>query len=100
MIEIDMKLYREDLSKMTYITMFIKETLRLYPPGVTIGKLLDKPLTLKSDLSSPKEVIVPEGSSVYVHIAAMHRHPLLWDNPEVINVNCLLFYMCVCLVGV
>ena len=33
---------REDVSKLSYITMSIKESLRMYPVGVFVHKLLSK----------------------------------------------------------
>ena len=75
---------------MTYVAMFIKESLRLYPPAVAAGKFLEKPLSVKSDLHSPKEVALPTGSSVYIQISALHRHQDVWENPEV-NIKCWSF---------
>ena len=49
---------------MKYLTMFIKESLRLHPPVVAVGKRLDHPLTIKSNLNSPNENVIPSGSSV------------------------------------
>ena len=68
---------------MKYLTMFIKESLRLYPPVVGMGKRLDHPLTIKSSLNSPNENVIPSGSSVYVNAMAVHRSSYIWDSPEV-----------------
>ena len=68
---------------MKYLTMFIKESLRLYPPVVDKGTRLDHPLTIKSNLNSPNESVIPSGSSVYTNAMAVHRSSYIWDNPEV-----------------
>ncbi|XP_074122119.1 cytochrome P450 4B1-like isoform X1 [Sminthopsis crassicaudata] len=69
----------EDLGKMTYLTMCIKESFRLYPPVPQIYRQLNKPVTFMDGKS------LPEGSLVSLHIYALHRNPAVWDKPEVFD---------------
>lgn len=69
----------DDLGKMTYSTMCIKESLRLYPPVPMIARELDAPVTFADGRSLPK------GFQVMLYIYALHRNPEVWDSPEVFN---------------
>ncbi|XP_072037371.1 ultra-long-chain fatty acid omega-hydroxylase-like [Amphiura filiformis] len=68
-----------DLSKFEYLTQFIKESMRLYPPVPGIGRLLKSPLQL------PDGRVIPKGASVYINIYGLHRNPNVWDTPEVFD---------------
>ncbi|XP_074858339.1 cytochrome P450 4B1-like [Carettochelys insculpta] len=69
----------DDLGKMTYSTMCIKESLRLYPPVPAVGRQLSKPITFHDGRT------LPEGSLVVIHIYSLHRNPSVWDDPEVFD---------------
>uniref|UniRef100_A0A663M740 CP4B1 protein n=1 Tax=Athene cunicularia TaxID=194338 RepID=A0A663M740_ATHCN len=45
--------FREDLGKMTYTTMCIKESLRLFPPVPSVSRCLSKPVTFSDGRSLP-----------------------------------------------
>lgn len=45
--------FREDLGKMTYTTMCIKESLRLFPPVAGVSRELSKPVTFPDGRSLP-----------------------------------------------
>ncbi|XP_054835331.1 cytochrome P450 4B1-like [Eublepharis macularius] len=68
-----------DLGKMTYTTMCIKESLRLYPPVPMIARELEAPVTFADGRTLPK------GFLAMLHFYALHRNPEVWDNPEVFN---------------
>ncbi|XP_029308136.1 LOW QUALITY PROTEIN: cytochrome P450 4B1-like [Cottoperca gobio] len=69
----------EDLSKIPYTTMFIKESLRLHPPVPGITRSPTKPMTFCDGRTLPKGMRV--GTSVY----ALHRNATVWENPEVFD---------------
>jgi len=63
--------------------MFLKESLRLYPPAPLVSRNLENELTLNSKLHSKKDLVVPKGTHVVLNIFTMHRHELLWKDPQV-----------------
>ncbi|KAM8930917.1 cytochrome P450 4B1-like isoform 1-T1 [Pelodytes ibericus] len=69
----------EDLGKLPYTTMCIKESLRLYPPVPEIARELAKPIMFFDGRSLPKD------SVVVLNMYAMGRCPSVWDDPEVFD---------------
>ncbi|XP_053516698.1 cytochrome P450 4B1-like isoform X1 [Artibeus jamaicensis] len=69
----------DDLAKMTYLTLCIKESLRLYPPLPQVSRQLSKPVTFVDGRS------LPAGSLVSLHIYALHRNSAVWPDPEVFD---------------
>ncbi|NWW59518.1 CP4B1 protein, partial [Ifrita kowaldi] len=67
----------EDLGKMTYTTMCIKESLRLFPPVPAVSRQLSKPITFSDGRS------LPAGCHVGLNIFAIHRNRDVWEDPEV-----------------
>jgi len=65
----------EDVERLAYTTMVLKEAMRLYPPAWGFGR--------KS--SAADEIgghLVPRGAEVIVSPWVTHRHPGFWDDPE------------------
>ncbi|XP_037357253.1 cytochrome P450 4B1 isoform X1 [Talpa occidentalis] len=69
----------DDLGKMSYLTMCIKETFRLYPPVPQVYRQLSKPVNFVDGRS------LPTGSLVSLHIYALHRNSAVWPDPEVFD---------------
>ncbi|XP_078527721.1 cytochrome P450 4B1-like [Lissotriton helveticus] len=69
----------EDLSRMTYITMCVKESLRLYPPVPGVSRTLAKPVTFFDGRT------LPEGIIAFLNIYCIHRNPSVWKDPEVFD---------------
>ncbi|NXN29138.1 CP4B1 protein, partial [Nycticryphes semicollaris] len=67
----------EDLGKMTYTTMCIKESLRVFPPVPSVSRQLSKPVTFSDGRS------LPAGCPVALNIFAIHRNRDVWENPEI-----------------
>uniref|UniRef100_A0A8C7PS78 aromatase n=1 Tax=Oncorhynchus mykiss TaxID=8022 RepID=A0A8C7PS78_ONCMY len=66
----------EDLSKIPYTTMCIKESLRLYPPVPGISRKITKPITFFDGRT------VPEGCLVGTSIFGIHRNATVWEDPN------------------
>ncbi|KAM3614417.1 uncharacterized protein V6R79_013848 [Siganus canaliculatus] len=69
----------EDLSKIPYTTMCIKESLRLYPPVPGIARKITKPITFFDGRTLPAGFQI--GTSVY----GIHRNATVWENPDVFD---------------
>ncbi|XP_002919525.1 cytochrome P450 4B1 isoform X1 [Ailuropoda melanoleuca] len=69
----------DDLGKMTYLTMCIKESFRLYPPVPQVYRQLSKPVSFVDGRS------LPAGSLISLHIYALHRNSAVWPDPEVFD---------------
>jgi len=67
--------------------MFIKESLRLYPPVLGIGRKLKKDLSLKSVLGNKMETTLPAGARALLNLFTLHRSEHLWDDPEVMKLG-------------
>ncbi|NXU18164.1 CP4B1 protein, partial [Pardalotus punctatus] len=67
----------EDLGKMTYTTMCIKESMRLFPPVPSVSRQLSKPITFPDGRS------LPAGCQIGLNIFAIHRNRDVWEDPEV-----------------
>ncbi|KAM8930554.1 cytochrome P450 4A7-like [Pelodytes ibericus] len=69
----------EDLGKIPYTTMCIKESLRLYPPVPGVARTLRKDVTFFDGRS------VPAGTLIGLNIYSIQRNPDVWENPEVFD---------------
>ncbi|XP_030044969.1 cytochrome P450 4B1-like [Microcaecilia unicolor] len=69
----------DDLGKMNYTTMCIKESMRMYPPAPLVLRQLTKPITFFDGRS------LPAGSLVMLNIYAIHRSLSVWEDPEVFD---------------
>ncbi|XP_075034798.1 cytochrome P450 4A6-like [Mixophyes fleayi] len=69
----------EDLGKIPYTTMCIKECLRMYPPVPGVARTLKKSVTFFDGRS------VPAGTLIGLSIYAIHKNPLVWNKPEVFD---------------
>ncbi|NXH12427.1 CP4B1 protein, partial [Bucco capensis] len=67
----------EDLGKMIYTTMCIKESMRLFPPVPAVSRYLSKPVTFFDGRS------LPAGCQVALNIFAIHRNRDVWKDPEI-----------------
>ena len=57
-----------------------KEAMRLYPPAPVIGRMATSPVTLGGHRFEP-------GAMLIVPVWAIHRHRLLWDDPDRFDPN-------------
>ncbi|MBC7735829.1 MAG: cytochrome P450 [Candidatus Saccharibacteria bacterium] len=67
-----------DIAQLPLIRRIVDEALRLYPPAGFLARTAQAPGTLVG-----REV--RRGDTVILPIYALHRHHLLWDNPDVFD---------------
>ena len=65
----------EDLRRLPYTNMVIKESMRLMPPVWSIGRT-------NKEATEVMGYPFPEWSSVQVCIYCAHRHPGIWEQPD------------------
>lgn len=81
--------YRGDIAHFEYLSMVVKESLRLHNPVLSIGRNLEKPYIIKSNIMKKMETVLPKKMDVNVHLAALSGNPHVWENPKV----CRLYYV-------
>ena len=69
----------EDVNKLVYMQMVIKECMRVKPPVRGIGRCCAK------DNVSVNGLNIPKGADFFIPIMALHHDSRHWDKPEVFN---------------
>lgn len=64
-----------DQDRLPYITMVLKEAMRLYPSVAIMGRKA----VAETEIDGFR---IPAGADVYVSAYATHRHPTYWKDPE------------------
>ncbi|XP_006822056.1 cytochrome P450 4F12-like [Saccoglossus kowalevskii] len=72
------KIEWNDLNHLNYVTMCIKESLRITPAVPFVGRKLSKSMTFPE-----LNVTIPEGIWIGIGIMGLHENRFIWDNPEV-----------------
>jgi cytochrome P450 len=65
----------EDLKRLPYTEMVIKESMRMYPPAYYVGRVAIEDTTIGG-------YNVPKGTNIGLFIYFAHRDPRWWDQPE------------------
>ncbi len=65
----------DDLGKLQYTEMVLKEGMRLYPPAWSFGRQAIEDVRIG-------DYWIPERSGVMIVSYVVHRHPDYWDRPE------------------
>ncbi|XP_007489762.1 ultra-long-chain fatty acid omega-hydroxylase isoform X1 [Monodelphis domestica] len=69
----------DDLAQMPFITMCIKESLRLFPPVTLISRRCTE------DIKMPDGRVIPKGIICLVSIYGTHYNPSVWPDSKVFN---------------
>ncbi|CAK5096455.1 unnamed protein product [Aphanomyces euteiches] len=71
----------KSLGELKYTTAFIQETLRVFPTAVhtaTRECISDDHVPM----SDGKPIFIPKGTTIYISLAAQHRNPKYWSQPD------------------
>ncbi|XP_040096946.1 cytochrome P450 4F3-like isoform X2 [Oryx dammah] len=69
----------DDLAQLPFLTMCIKESLRLHPPVAVISRRCTQDVVL------PDRRVIPKGNICVISIFGIHHNPSVWPDPEVFN---------------
>ncbi|XP_055467912.1 cytochrome P450 4F1-like isoform X1 [Psammomys obesus] len=67
----------DDLARLPFLTMCIKESLRLHPPVTMVSRCCTQ------DISLPDGRVIPKGVICIIDIFGIHHNPTVWRDPEV-----------------
>ncbi|XP_057167570.1 cytochrome P450 4F2 isoform X4 [Ursus arctos] len=68
----------DDLAQLPFLTMCIKESLRLHPPVTVISRCCTQDIVL------PDGRVIPKGVICLISIFGTHHNPSVWPDPEVL----------------
>jgi cytochrome P450 len=68
-------LREEDVDALSYTRQVVQEAMRLYPPAPVVVRAATRDVHLGDEL-------IRAGSPTYIPVYAIHRHRLLWDDPD------------------
>jgi cytochrome P450 len=68
----------DDIPKLQYTEMVLRESMRVYPPVWTMGRHVENDYSVG-------EYIIPAGSSILMCQYVMHHDPRYYENPEEFN---------------
>jgi len=66
----------EQCDKMEYLSAFVKEVMRLYPPVGMVVRSNSRKCNLLGST-------IPKGTRIVIPVYLLHRHPLYWTDPDV-----------------
>uniref|UniRef100_A0A2K6EWS9 Cytochrome P450 family 4 subfamily F member 154 n=1 Tax=Propithecus coquereli TaxID=379532 RepID=A0A2K6EWS9_PROCO len=69
----------DDLAQLPFLTMCIKESLRLHPPAPMISRRCTQDIVL------PDGRVIPKGVMCIISIFGTHHNPAVWPDPEVLT---------------
>ncbi|XP_006162346.1 cytochrome P450 4F6-like [Tupaia chinensis] len=67
----------DDLAQLPFLTMCIKESLRLHPPVTVVSRCCTQ------DVVFPDGRVIPKGNVCTISIFGVHHNPSVWPDPEV-----------------
>ncbi|XP_017749209.1 PREDICTED: phylloquinone omega-hydroxylase CYP4F2 [Rhinopithecus bieti] len=67
----------DDLAQLPFLTMCIKESLRLHPPVPVISRHVTQDIVL------PDGRVIPKGITCLLSVFGIHHNPTVWPDPEV-----------------
>ncbi|CAO2604653.1 Cytochrome P450 4F6, partial [Lemmus lemmus] len=67
----------DDLNQLPFLTMCIKESLRLHPPVTMVSRCCTQDIVL------PDGRVIPKGVICIINIFGIHHNPTVWRDPEV-----------------
>ncbi|XP_012325284.2 cytochrome P450 4F12 [Aotus nancymaae] len=67
----------DDLAQLPFLTMCLKESLRLHPPAPFVSR------HCAQDIVLPDGRVIPKGIICIINIIGIHHNPSVWPDPEV-----------------